>query len=183
MQTFLPYENYARSSEVLDSLRLRKQAVECLQIAAALLDPSQPYFRHPATLMWTGAEVEFARYTIAVAEELECREFVRSAAVARRAARLALSGRPGNERPWWEGLPMFHDGMRGNLVRKDRIWYAPLLPASPRLDYQWPVRSIQKVLHYHPDLVSRPVPAGAPLVPVAKVQLYRMNDTDRAVVG
>lgn len=38
MQTFLPYANAAQSARVLDTARLGKQRVECLQILATLTD-------------------------------------------------------------------------------------------------------------------------------------------------
>lgn len=55
--------------------------------------------------------------------------------------------------PLWDGLPGFHEAMRGNLVRKDPEHYGPLFPdADPAAEYVWPVRSRRKVLTYHPAL-------------------------------
>lgn len=54
MQTFLPYENFRKSAECLDTKRLGKQRVEALQILRALFNPNYGWQNHPAVNMWRG---------------------------------------------------------------------------------------------------------------------------------
>jgi hypothetical protein len=58
MQTFLPYKDYERVAEVLDSKRLNKQILECYQILNVLSnpDPRAGWRNHPAVKMWRGHE-------------------------------------------------------------------------------------------------------------------------------
>ena len=56
MQVFLPFGLTKRSMACLDSKRLGKQRVECLQILNALQGKSKGWRHHPATLMFRGAE-------------------------------------------------------------------------------------------------------------------------------
>lgn len=56
MQVFLPFGLSRDSMTCLDSKRLGKQRVECLQILNALQGKSKGWRHHPATLMFHGAE-------------------------------------------------------------------------------------------------------------------------------
>ena len=54
VQTFLPYADFRRTAEALDSPRLGKQRVETLQILRALELPEYGWGNHPAVRMWRG---------------------------------------------------------------------------------------------------------------------------------
>jgi hypothetical protein len=69
MQTFLPYESYAASAEVLDNKRLGKQRVEVLQLLKALAGESKGWVNHPAAKMWRGREFWLSIYGICVCDE------------------------------------------------------------------------------------------------------------------
>ena len=56
MQVFIPHGLTRDSMACLDSKRLGKQRVECLQILNALQGKSKGWRHHPATLMFYGAE-------------------------------------------------------------------------------------------------------------------------------
>ena len=58
MQTFLPYKNYERVAEALDSKRLNKQILECYQVLNVLSNPSPTagWRNHPAVKMWRNHE-------------------------------------------------------------------------------------------------------------------------------
>ena len=47
MQTFLPYDDFEKTAQCLDRLRLGKQRVETLQILKALLIPKYGWKNHP----------------------------------------------------------------------------------------------------------------------------------------
>lgn len=177
MQTFLPYANYERSAVVLDDARLNKQIVESYQISQALTRLTEAYQYHPATLMWAGAEQQFLDYVIAFDNEWIRRG--RTNIAGQRACEVLADyiGRwpiETSHKPWWRKLPGFHAAMRGNLVRKKPEHYGlHFTDADPLLEYQWPVRSINRILHYHPKIKARLIPAGTPQVPSSKLAKYR----------
>jgi len=47
MQTFLPYPDVEASARVLDTKRLGKQRVECLQVLRGLTIPTYGWCHHP----------------------------------------------------------------------------------------------------------------------------------------
>ena len=75
MQTFLPYADYAKSAEVLDSKRLNKQILEGYQILKVLHndDPRAAWRNHPAVKMWRGYENELYRYILHMVWEARTR--------------------------------------------------------------------------------------------------------------
>lgn len=66
MQTFLPYADFKKSAQVLDSKRLNKQILEGYQILKVLHndDPRAAWRNHPAVKMWRGYENELYRYIL-----------------------------------------------------------------------------------------------------------------------
>ncbi|WP_343994485.1 MSMEG_6728 family protein, partial [Terrabacter terrae] len=150
MQTFVPYADFARTAEVLDTKRLGKQRVEVIQIVRALTVPGYAWSSHPAVLMWKGYEEALGSYGLAMVEEWQRRGFGDTCA-ATIAADLAKVGveqlrsyrelaEAGDLPPWLfdESVQRSH---RSALVRKDPAHYAETFPeVSPDLPYVWPVR-------------------------------------------
>src|SRR3546814_17358736 len=62
MQTFLPYPDFRRSLECLDTRRLGKQRVEAMQLLNAAQRTTGGWIRHPAQLMWAGHEEALRLY-------------------------------------------------------------------------------------------------------------------------
>ena len=151
MQTFLPYADFELSARALDTKRLGKQRVECIQVVRALTIPGYGWANHPATLMWAGFEEALGRYGLVCCEvwtELgygdTCAATIatdlRSAGVGdiRTQAELAAAGALP---PWLEDDEL-HRSHRSALVRKDPDHYRPLFSDVPDdLPYLWPVRS------------------------------------------
>lgn len=93
MQTFLPEPTFSASAAALDSRRLGKQRVECLQLLNALKqgptklveDPKgllgdlkeikTPWYNHPACRMWRGWEQSLIDYGLLVCVEWKQRGF------------------------------------------------------------------------------------------------------------
>jgi len=64
MQTFLPYEDFQKSAQVLDYRRLGKQRVEGMQIIKAIENPKpQGWKKHPIVKMWTPYVPALKQYT------------------------------------------------------------------------------------------------------------------------
>ena len=151
MQTFVPYADFARTAQVLDTKRLGKQRVEVIQIVRALTVPGYAWASHPAVLMWKGFEEALGSYGLAMCEEWLGRGFGDTCAATIRAD-LEAAGvtrlrdydsllADGSLPPWLadEDVRRSH---RSALVRKDPTHYAAVFPdVPPDLPYVWPVRS------------------------------------------
>lgn len=138
MQTFLPYDNFARSAAVLDRQRLGKQRVETLQLLKAIGGGSG-WANHPAAVMWRGYTDALVAYGVAVCDEWTgrgyrdtCRDKILAYEVGGAAHGYLL--------PAWWGDPAVHASHRSNLLRKDPVWYGRYDWSEPdTLPYVWPV--------------------------------------------
>ncbi len=145
MQTFLPYPDFLRSCEVLDSPRLGKQRVETLQILRALELPAYGWANHPAVRMWRGRTPALVCYGLAAvaawrrrghadSTDAQIAEFAPGTTAADQAALDAAGQLPG-----WLGDDRLHRSHRSALVRKDPGFYRPLFGDVPDdLPYHWP---------------------------------------------
>ncbi|GAB3873463.1 MSMEG_6728 family protein [Terrabacter terrigena] len=151
MQTFVPYADFARTAEVLDTKRLGKQRVEVIQIVRALTVPGYAWASHPAVLMWKGYEEALGSYGLAMCDEWLGRGFDDTCAGTIRAD-LATAGvirlrdfetlRDKSALPPWLADDDVQRSHRSALVRKDPEHYADSFPdVPPDLPYVWPVRS------------------------------------------
>jgi len=136
MQTFLPYQDFARSAQVLDMRRLGKQRVEVLQILTTLLTGRKAWSNHPAVRMWKGHEDTLAHYGLIVCREWQGRGFKDTC----HDKILDMSG----DIHWDSGPPWLTDEFcrahQSNLIRKMPEHYRPLWPDVPDdLEYIWPV--------------------------------------------
>ena len=148
MQTFLPYADFDRTMAVLDTRRLGKQRVECIQIVRGLTVPGYGWRHHPAVRMWSGWLEALGSYALACTRAWTqagfadtCAATVRDDLAAagvrevRDQAALAAAG----ELPDWLGEEDFHRSHRSSLLRKDPAHYGPLFPGTPDdLPYVWP---------------------------------------------
>lgn len=150
MQTFLPYDDFARSAAVLDDRRLGKQRVEALQVIRALTRETYGWKHHPAVRMWEGHVEALGAYGAVVCAEWVARgradtcaatmtEDLAAAGVTRLLGQPALAA--AGLLPPWLGDEAFHRSHRAALVRKDPAHYGPLFPGvDPDQPYVWPVR-------------------------------------------
>ncbi|GAA2056090.1 MSMEG_6728 family protein [Williamsia deligens] len=146
MQTFLPYADFLRSAQVLDTPRLGKQRVETLQIVRSLELYDYGWSTHPAVRMWRGHTPALIRYGLDVAQVWTdggradttaglIAEFAPDV-VDRTQADLAADGLM----PPWLDDDRLHDSHRSALLRKDpgryRLLFGDELPDD--LPYFWP---------------------------------------------
>lgn len=142
MQTFVPYDRYDKSAEVLDLQRLGKQIIEGGQIMRALYDPTYGWQSHPATLMWHGHAASLHAYLQAMHSEWWSRRHKPHAAYTNLLTWLDDGGHMPHEptgRPAWLGCADVHESHRANLYRKDPIVYARFSKYDPSTPYVWPV--------------------------------------------
>lgn len=148
MQTFLPYENFSDTAQVLDRLRLGKQRVETLQIAKALTGESSGWRNHPAVVMWKGHPEALLAYQAAICSEWMSRGYLDTCLEKTfdiLGVELVLQNELLSELlPVWLGAEELHISHQSNLVRKDESWYRPFFPdVSPDLPYFWPGRFLR----------------------------------------
>lgn len=144
MQTFLPFEDFARSASVLDRRRLGKQRSENLQIMMAILgyvksEEDQCFYpgeqpawivKHWVTDMWRGHEAWLLKYHAAV-----IRQWVEGYGYKDTTGpkMLALIEREdlGTNRPPWLGTDDVHVSHQSVLIQKDYDFYRGLFPLAP----------------------------------------------------
>lgn len=148
MQTFLPYEDFERSAQVLDFRRLGKQRIEAKSIIRINLELTEGngWRNHPAVLMWKGYEALLAFYGLVISNEWRSRGYVDE----QRAVFLRFLEEFGYpigssllsiERPPWLGDEKFHSSHRSALLFKNPEWYSRFNWAEePKIEYVWPVR-------------------------------------------
>ena len=116
MQTFLPYESFTKSAQVLDWRRLGKQRVEGMQIIKAIENPKpQGWKNHPIVKMWTPYVPALKQYTNIIITEWIGRGYNNN---------MEFYDIDNVEYPDWLGDERFHSSHRSNLLRKDFDWYS-----------------------------------------------------------
>ncbi|MEJ5915649.1 MSMEG_6728 family protein [Pseudokineococcus sp. 1T1Z-3] len=145
MQTFLPYPDFARSAEVLDSPRLGKQRVETLQILRALELPDYGWANHPAVLMWRGWTPALVVYGLACVDAWCRRGHADGTADLIGEFAPKVVGLPQDELaradllPPWLGDDVVHRSHRSALLRKEPDTYGEVFAGDPDdLPYAWP---------------------------------------------
>jgi hypothetical protein len=145
MQTFLPYPEFARSAQVLDSSRLGKQRVETLQVLRALELGDYGWQNHPVVKMWRGRTPALVVYGLEMVRAWRERGHADSTyeLIAEFAAEvesatqddLAAQGLL----PTWLGDERIHRSHRSALLRKDPDVYRAVFGDVPDdLPYHWP---------------------------------------------
>ena len=138
MQTFLPYDDFAKTARVLDYRRLGKQRIETKQLLNALLGRTKGWANHPAARMWRGYEGMLCLYGICMCKEWRSRGYKDAQLPILRDEYLPLFDVV--ERPVWLGLPQVHASHRAALLYKAPEHYHQFgWTESPELNYYWPV--------------------------------------------
>ena len=145
MQTFLPYRDFTRSAQVLDSPRLGKQRVETLQVLRALELGEYGWRNHPVVKMWRGRTPALVVYGLEVVRAWRERghadstyELIAEFAPEVESATQQDLGAQGLL-PTWLGDERIHLSHRSALVRKDPDFYGPVFGDVPDdLPYHWP---------------------------------------------
>jgi hypothetical protein len=169
MQTFLPYPDFSQSARVLDSKRLGKQRVECLQILETLqFGPYQKAFRPKIYKLPKWERCEEQEWNDRNTNEFIYRKTpwynhpaVKmwrgfDGALTDYAEAICLEWRNrgfkdtcldklqipmlNHPRPAWLSNEQFHDSHKSNLLRKNPEWYSKFGWNVPHdLPYIWPV--------------------------------------------
>ena len=142
MQTFLPYADFDKSAQCLDTKRLVKQIVECQQILNALLLPeAKGWKNHPAVTQWKGYEVSLVRYMASVTGAY-FKRFPKKRGENKSWNYVVnnfydvVTGSGAN--PPWLGNEELHASHRANLLRKDPTFYGTFgWTEEPREGYIW----------------------------------------------
>lgn len=141
MQTFLPYDSFVKSAQVLDNKRLGKQRVETLQILQALSGKPSRWISHPAVKMWKGYEEALRLYGTAICSEWKLRGFKDTCLEKISAITTCTTGTAVLCMPWWLCNKDFHLSHQSNLLRKFPEHYNNYFWNIPNdLPYIWPVK-------------------------------------------
>lgn len=139
MQTFLPFPNFKKSIQILDSKRLGKQRVETYQILNILLNRTEKkgWINHPAVRMWKNYESALQLYQNYTISEWIKRGFENNMSFET----LLIEARM----PFWLGDEKLHRSHRSNLLRKDWEYYSIYFNEDPTLPYYWPSKEDNSV--------------------------------------
>lgn len=148
MQTFLPYKDFDKTAQVLDSKRLNKQILEGYQILKVLnnSDPRAAWRNHPAVKMWRGYEKALFSYILAMLKEADIRGIKTDKNKENLQALKALTFKSwGTGYPDWYFLEIDRvtSSHRANLYKKDPEYYYIFgldvaAPCCDRCQYYWP---------------------------------------------
>ena len=141
MQTFLPYNDFKKSVQVLDRMRLGKQRVEALQILQALRDETR-WKNHPAVKMWKGYEQALVYYGLYMCNEWIRRGYKDTCYMKIYSFLKSDDSHP--ELPPWFGDTEFHKAHRSNLLRKNSEYYSKFFSEEKNLPYIWPTNHTTK---------------------------------------
>jgi len=140
MQTFLPYESFQLTAEVLDYRRLGKQRVETWQLIRAINGQTKGWANHPAAVMWRGHTAALANYGLVMCQEWKRRGY--NDTMTDRFLEL-LEDSTSEEiakLPAWYGSAELHLSHQSNLIRKFPEHYGPVFSGVPDdLPYVWPI--------------------------------------------
>jgi hypothetical protein len=132
MQTFLPYDNFNLSLEVLDYRRLGKQRVESFQLLNALLGrtESKGWINHPIAKMWKGYENALKLYLNKSIEIWKSQGYNNTMKYEDIKGEIIY--------PDWFGNEDFHTSHKSNLLRKDYDFYSEYgWKDNPNNPYVW----------------------------------------------
>lgn len=146
MQTFLPYSDPVKCSEVLDFRRLNKQRSECKHIINLLRyerlglkcypkghkkeGKKIGYANHPIVTMWRGHEKALKSYCNAMIREWKRRGYKNTMEIYK------VSGKV--DFPSWWGNKYLHASHRSALLAKDPKHYSQFgWKEKPRINYVW----------------------------------------------
>jgi hypothetical protein len=149
MQTFLPYKDFDKSANVLDSKRLNKQVLEGYQILKVLNnpDPHAGWRNHPAVKMWRGFENALFDYILAMVREAD-RRGIKTDKNKDNLIQLRVA----TIKNWGSGVPTWYndkevverltESHRANLYRKDPEFYDVFRndnanPCCDKCQYYW----------------------------------------------
>ena len=141
MQTFLPYESFLDSAEVLDKKRCWKQVVETAQIFDVLEGRKTGWGNHPAVKMWVGhTDILKEYFNVFLGISISKHK------INTKYKYFSYKSMVHPILPWWLGDENFHRAMRARLIEKDEEFYFPLFPKDKGFNdgkYFWPVMESQ----------------------------------------
>jgi len=146
MQTFLPYENFKKSADVLDKKRCWKQVGEAKQILSTLeklAKGEKPgWGNHPAVQMWVGYEPALMHYFDHFLQICIYEHRINTKYTYLLHGVYTREDFDNIKYPWWLGNEDFHRAMRARLIAKDESFYLQKFPDDKGFNdgkYFWPV--------------------------------------------
>lgn len=141
MQTFLPYNSFSSSMQVLDNKRLNKQILEAIEILNIThLNKESKWKNHPAVLMWKGYPEFLALYICLACQEWWSRGYTSHKESFELVKNIEKPIHTKELVPIWLGDELFHSSHRSNLLLKDEFYlqYEWKELNEPYIPYVWP---------------------------------------------
>lgn len=122
MNTYLPYADFAASTEVLDDKRLNKQRSDVMTILKACSEPPpEDGDEHSAVKMWRGNEISLIRYGTNVCLEWMARG--NADQTLKKIKEYLYTFEDHAADPEWLGDEAFHESHRSHLLRLQPTYY------------------------------------------------------------
>lgn len=135
MQTFLPYNNFSKSADILDKRRCWQQVRESHLIYRTVIGESEGWKNHPAVRMWAPYDRALALYYNMFFQT--CKE--KWQIKIRAYTPLFLLSGENVVLPNWLGDERLHASHRSNLLRKNYEYYSQFnWTENTDLPYYWP---------------------------------------------
>jgi hypothetical protein len=144
MQTFLPYQDFAKTAQVLSRQHLGCQRKEAKQILNTLTTgkPGSGWYNHIVVRMWRGYETALALYGAAICKEWRARGYKDSQLEI---FEQFLLEHPDPVLPPWVGDECLHRSYRAALLAKNPDWYSRFgWKERPEINYAWPLETNNK---------------------------------------
>ncbi len=139
MQTFLPYQDFCQTAQVLSRQHLGCQRKEAKQILNTLIkgQPGTGWYNHVVVRMWRGYETALARYGQTICKEWRHRGYKDCQLEI---FETYLERHPELTLPLWLGDKALHSSYRAALLAKNPEWYGQFSwREEPVIAYAWPV--------------------------------------------
>jgi hypothetical protein len=154
VQTFVPFADFKKSAQILDSKRLNKQLLEGRQIYQILASgrTKGAWVNHPATKMWRRHDNALFSYLEAIKDECVSRGISTEKnwnAITDFHQQNYFRGE-GFTLPAWWGDERVHLSHRQNLYQKNSSWYGDFAydysmtksTCCDRCNYFWPTHTL-----------------------------------------
>lgn len=152
LNTWLPYDNYAESADILTDRHIFMQLQDCTKLLYWLTEmplnrrtPSKAQLEHPCVIQWRGYVPSLYDYTLEIMMVAYERSSLtnKQEQISEMAENInILDGLVSNmkeETPSWLGNEDYHLSHKSNLIRLSRSAYESIWPDVPdNLELIWP---------------------------------------------
>jgi Pyrimidine dimer DNA glycosylase len=140
MQTYLPYPDFVKSAEVLDTKRLGKQIKDCVTILDTLHEVSDLHlYNNPLVRMWKFYEYRLSQFGLTCCQEWYERNEIDHELLPKIHQHETWAEGETTEYPIWWGDVDLHLQYRRLLIGENSGFYQPMWPRlKPLKKFRYP---------------------------------------------